>query len=366
MLRAGAVALVLVLPAVAFPIETMRIHMGDVTGDVIVSGTGLAFSVDREDAPFTSAAGEHSVVRAVGGRIEVDGVPWLEPSVRLRASSPSAGSLPPAIRAGSFEVRGEVVVRSEGRVLQLINVIGLEEYLAAVLGSEMPSSFPEEALKAQAVAARTYALHKKLEAYDQPYHLGSSVLHQVYGGLKSEDARTRAAVEATRGEVLTWELQPIEAYFHASCGGRTEEGLPALTRDLPYLTSVSCPCGSAAASRWQVTVPARDVAETLGAPRAAELKVEARTRTGRVESLRAGPRLIDAVTFRRRLGYSRIKSLDFEVSKAGDDGLRFVGRGQGHGAGLCQWGARMLAAEGRSYREILAHYYPGTDLQILY
>jgi stage II sporulation protein D len=366
MLRAGAAALVLLVPAVAFPVETMRIQMGDVAGEVIVSGAGLAFSVDREDAPLTAASGERSVVRAVDGRIEVDGAPWLEPAVRFRGSLPNGGSLSSVIRAGGFEVRGEVVIRGEGRALQLINVIALEEYLAAVLGSEMPSSFPEEALKAQAVAARTYALHKKLDAYDQPYHLGSSVLHQVYGGLKSEDARTRAAVEATRGEVLTWELQPIEAYFHASCGGRTEEGLPALSRDLPYLTSVSCPCGSAAASRWQATVSAREVAEALGAARAAELKVEARTRTGRVESLRAGPRFIDAVTFRRKLGYSRIKSLDFEVSRAGNDGLRFVGRGQGHGAGLCQWGARVLGVEGRSYREILTHYYPGTELQILY
>src|SRR5919204_152232 len=142
MARALAVLTLLVAPAAAYAVETMRIHMGDVSGEVLVSADGLGFSSDVEDA----------------------------------------------------------------------------------------------ALKAQAVAARTYALHKKLEAYDEPYHLGSSVLHQVYGGLRREDERTRAAVEATRGEVLTWELQPIEAYFHAACGGHTEEGLPALSRDLPYLT----------------------------------------------------------------------------------------------------------------------------------
>ena len=366
MLRA-VVVVALLAPAAAFPVETMRIHMGNVTGEVIVSGTGLAFSVDREDASFTAASDDRTSVRAVGERIEVDGVPWIEPAVRFRAfPANAAGTLSAPLRAGNFEVRGDVVIRAEGGSLQLINVIALEEYLAAVLGSEMPSSFPEEALKAQAVAARTYALHKKLEAFDQPYHLGSSVLHQVYGGLRSEDARTRAAVDATRGEVLTWELQPIEAYFHAACGGHTEEGLPALSRDLPYLTSVSCPCGSTAASRWQTTIPAREIAEALGTTRPGDLKVEARTRTGRVESLRAGSRLIDAVTFRRKLGYTRIKSLDFEVSRLGSDALRFVGRGQGHGAGLCQWGARILAMEGRSYREILAHYYPGTELQILY
>jgi stage II sporulation protein D len=94
--------------------------------------------------------------------------------------------------------------------------------------------------------------------------------------------------------------------------------------------------------------------------------IEARTRTGRVERLRAGQRPIDAVTFRRKVGYARIKSLQFEVGPARDGVLHFVGRGRGHGAGLCQWGARLLAVQGRTYREILAHYYPGTELQILY
>ena len=89
---------------------------------------------------------------------------------------------------------GDVVVRLYKEGLQLINVIPLEDYLSAVLGSEMPTSFPLEALKAQAVAARTYALQKKLEAYGSPFYMGSSVLHQVYGGVNQrgpEDARRR-------------------------------------------------------------------------------------------------------------------------------------------------------------------------------
>src|SRR4029079_3418898 len=94
------------------------------------------------------------------------------------------GSVP--IRAGASQVRGDGVLRPYRDGLQLINVIPLEDYLAAVLGSEMPVSFPLEALKAQAVAARTYALQKKLETYGAPFHLGSSVLHQVYGGFNRE------------------------------------------------------------------------------------------------------------------------------------------------------------------------------------
>src|SRR5919106_6484121 len=200
MARAVAVLTLLVAPATSFAVETMRIHMADVSGEVLLSAEGLGFSSDIEDAALTSSPGGRSVVRLTGGRIEVDGAPWPEPAIRFRAEGQTTAHAlgPHSIRAGSFEVRGDVVVQVHGRALQLINIIALEHYLAAVLGSEMPLWFPEEALKAQAVAARTYALHKKLEAYDQPYHLGSSVLHQVYGGLRREDERTRSAVSAER------------------------------------------------------------------------------------------------------------------------------------------------------------------------
>ena len=102
------------------------------------------------------------------------------------------------------------------------------------------------------MAARTYALNKKLEQYGQPSYLGSSVISQVYKGLEADDPRTRQAIEETKGLVLTWQLQPIEAYFHSSCGGHTESGLDALGRDLPYLRSVACPCSkpSRVARRW--------------------------------------------------------------------------------------------------------------------
>jgi stage II sporulation protein D len=104
----------------------------------------------------------------------------------------------------------------------------------------------------------------------------------------------------------------------------------------------------------------------IGPPGGNELIIESRTPTGRVERLRAGLRPIDGVTFRRKLGYARVKSLKFDVQPAHDGLVRLVGRGHGHGAGMCQWGARAFATQGRSYREILGHYYPGTELQVLY
>jgi stage II sporulation protein D len=247
----------------------------------------------------------------------------------------------------------------------------LEEYVAGVVSGEMPASFPPEALKAQAVAARSYALTRKIEsqAANKEHDIGAGVLAQVWTGKPGPAAR--AAAEATAGEVLVWGMEPVEAYFHASCGGRTESGLAAIGRDLPYLVSVECGrCAAAPGFRWRLEVPARELARAAGLSGAVTaVRVQARTATGRAErvELEAGGKVasLTAVDLRQRLGFSRLPSLAFEVRPVRGAFL-FEGRGQGHGAGLCQWGAAGMAREGKTYREILAHYYPGTDVVRMY
>jgi stage II sporulation protein D len=334
----------------------MRIAVGPETQAVAVSGASLAQGEDVEGAelrPLRAVA--VTVTRELSG-LRVQGTPVEGPGVRFRAQGP--------LTVNGVRVEGDVVVVPGRSGLQAVNVLPLEAYLEGVLGGEMPPSFPAEALKAQAIAARTYALSKKLEQYDQPFHLGSSVLSQVYKGLAAVDPRTHEAVRATRGQVLTFMLQPIEAYFHASCGGRTESGLDALGRDLPYLRSVDCPCGQLPQTSWSLTLSSGDLS-SLGAPRGASLRVQGRSLTGRARSVALGPRTVDAVWFRERLGYGRLKSLTFDVVRA-RQGWRLDGHGFGHGAGLCQWGARVYAEKGWDYLRILAHYYPGTELQTLY
>lgn len=368
MLRAVAL-LIGLWPLVGGAVETVRISMGPQDGPVELSARVLGFGQDTEDTAFTPTRAGKVRISSVRGRLYLDGAALPGGAVRFRAGEWGQDAGAPGrdgIRVGELEVRGDVVVKAVGDKLLLINVLSLEDYLAGVLGGEMPKSFPEEALKAQAVAARTYALRKKLEAYGADFHLGSSVLSQVYGGLSREDAKTRAAVEATRGEVLTYELEPIEAYFHASCGGRTESGLSALGRDLPYLRPVDCPCGHLPSSHWELTLKPRELKEAFGRD-AGSLAVVARSETGRARRVRVGPeRTLDAVSFRERLGYTRLKSLNFEVERGSGPEIRISGRGYGHGAGLCQWGAKVLADEGWDYRRILTHYYPGAELQTLY
>jgi len=252
-----------------------------------------------------------------------------------------------------------------------IRELRLEDFVAGVVSGEMPASFPVEAQKAQAVAARSYALTRKIEAQaaDRRWDIGTGVLAQVFAGKASPAAR--AAAEATTGEVLVAGMEPVEAYFHAVCGGRTEGGMAALGRDLPYLASVECGhCDRAPGARWTASVGAAELGKAAGlAGPATAARIVARTATGRAERLEIsrGTKVatLAASDLRQRLGFSILRSLAFEVRAVGG-GVRFEGRGLGHGAGLCQWGAAGLAREGKGYREILSRYYPGTEVVRMY
>jgi stage II sporulation protein D len=265
----------------------------------------------------------------------------------------------------------EELIRVRAASSRAVVELRLEDYVAGVVSGEMPASFPPEALKAQAVAARSYALTRKIDAQvaGREHDIASGVVAQVWTARPS--AAARAAAEATAGEVLVVGRDPVEAYFHASCGGRTEAGLPALGRDLPYLVPVECGrCDRSPGVRWRVEAKAREVAAAAGLRgKASAARVAARSPSGRAErvEVEAGGRAasVSAVELRRRLGWSRLPSLAFDVRAAGE-GFAFEGRGRGHGAGLCQWGAAGLAREGKGYREILARYYPGADVVRMY
>ncbi len=359
-LQMRAPLLVLLLSCSALATETMRIAVGPESAKVQLEGQSLRVGADSDEAVFEPFAASRVTLTLVGGKLHVEGEPSPASALRFRSGQDGSG----VIQVNGVRVKGDVVVLFGKTQLAAVNVLPLEDYLVGVLGSEMPRSFPLEALKAQAVAARTYALNKKLEQYGQPYHLGSSVISQVYKGLDVEDPVTREVVETTRGLVMTWQLQPIEAYFHASCGGRTETGIDALGRDLPYLQAVDCPCGRLPTSHWTLNLKTADL-KSLGGVKGTAVKVQGRSSTGRARRVEVGARSIDAVTFRERIGYMKLKSLNFEIEKS-RDGWTVAGSGFGHGAGMCQWGARVYAEKGWDYRKILQHYYPGTELQTLY
>ena len=362
-LRALA-ALAVLVAAPARAVEVVRIAVAVGIARASVSGAGLSMTPLQEGASPVPVAGGKAEVTLEDDALRVNGAVLDVAGATFSAEG--------AIRTGGLPLRGEVEVRRVPAGLVVVDVLPLEDYVASVTGAEMPPSFPAQALQAQAVAARTFALFKKLEAVAEgrPWHLGASVLDQVYRGSRP-DPRAVAAARATAGEILVYEHAPIAAYFHSTCGGRTESGADALGRDLPYLKSVPCRwCRDSPRLRWTVHVSGEELGRLVGVGGAVtRARVVARTASGRaarVELAHRGRRVtLAAVDLRQRLGFDRLPSLAFDVRvEAG--AVAFAGRGAGHGAGMCQWGAAGAAKQGDSYRVILARYYPGTEIVRMY
>jgi len=269
---------------------------------------------------------------------------------------------------------GFIRLLAAGGRLAVINVLDVESYLEGVLGSEMPYYWPAEALKAQAVAARTYALYYCRTRADSPWHLRSTVEDQVYkGGARARSIRE--AVRATRGEVLLHEGRLFPAFFHSTCGGATESPGKALGKpEFDFLQGVTCPfCRRSPHRFWRSVIGAEDLADRLmaagvevGRPiRSVEAVVtEEGGRAVRV-TWPEGEVVVPIVDFRRAVGRMRVKSGKFRARREGEEFV-FRGRGLGHGAGMCQYGARGMAEAGYTYDSILAHYYRNTELKRLY
>jgi stage II sporulation protein D len=356
----AALALLAAGPALAE--ELIRVVVAEGLATASLAGEGLRLRPAGEDGEWRPAGAEVELAAAEGG-LSVRGEPAGGP-VALSAAGP--------IRLGGRRLSPAVEVEPGPGGLTVIEELPLDDYVAGVVSGEMPGGFPAEAQKAQAVAARSYALVRKIEAEasGRSWHLGAGVLSQVFAGTEANPA-ARAAAAATRGEVLVWGNEPVEAFFHAACGGRTEAGLDALGRDLPYLRPVACGrCDGAPRVRWALEVSAAELGHAAGLPGPATgARVSERSATGRAARLAVAGSgrtvTVPATLLRQRLGYGRLPSLAFEVRERGG-GFAFSGRGQGHGAGLCQRGAAGLAREGKGYREILRHYYPGTGIATMY
>jgi stage II sporulation protein D len=360
-----------------------------------------------EIVTLTLVGGAISVQRdgqAPGGQVMGSGQAiWLEPL----ASGLALGYSKPA---GDFQLkqrryRGRLQVAVNGSALQAINYVDLESYLPSVVGSEMPASWPQAALRAQAVAARTYALRQR--SASKPFDVRATVASQVYKGVEAETPATREAVASTRGEVLMYGGSLVNAVFHSSSGGSTENSGDLWIQQLPYLVSVPDVDQDSPVSRWQQRLEplalTKAFVEIGGANR---IEVLSTTSSGRVRQARVigpgGTLVLTGAELRSRLGL-RSTLVRFELvgpdvasSQLPSSGppilpplsgspaplpdapaplpiqapiqapqatLLAVGRGFGHGVGMSQWGAYALAQRGEGYPEILRYYFRGTDLR---
>ncbi|MFZ5907120.1 MAG: SpoIID/LytB domain-containing protein [Nitrospirota bacterium] len=260
---------------------------------------------------------------------------------------------------------GTIEVWRSDKGIYLVNELPLEEYIKDVVAVEVKPEWDMEALKAQAVISRTYALYHRNTNNGYFYHLASSVLNQVYKG-KKPDLRVSYAVENTKSEVLTYNGCLIEAFYHSTCGGKTEDAAEVFGKSYPFLKPVVSPCTLSPYSAWEREIPANEIERALDIPGVQDIAIQSFTSTGRVKQVgivhRSGMTCASATEFRKAIGWTRLPSTNFTVQKDHNMFL-FTGKGYGHGVGLCQWCALEMAAGGKNYREILSFFFPGTTLQ---
>ena len=345
------------------------------------------------------AAGEQWRVVPSGSGIELQPPGRAGPG-RMEMVAVVATDTRDLVRVNGRTYRGLVELVRDSTGLTVVNRLLLESYIAGVVSAEMGrrNQTEFEALKAQAIVSRTYALRNLRRRAALGFDLHAGVSDQVYGGSASETPEGREAVGLTRGQVLTFDGRPIDAFYYSTCGGQTADGVEAFrAASRPYLRSFAdvdehgqAYCRISPRYRWREewsgnalrTTLRRTLPATLGVDpdRASEVRdvwVAQRTASGRVGrlgiTLRADHLMVEGRVVRQVLRPAsgdllRSAAFTLTASRSGQEITRLAaeGSGAGHGVGMCQWGAVGRSRAGQDYQRILAAYFPGATLQRLY
>jgi stage II sporulation protein D len=256
--------------------------------------------------------------------------------------------------------------------LRLINELDVEEYLKGVVPIEISPNWNPEALKVQAIIARTYVLHQRQVNLGKEYDVLATTADQVYGGRGKEHPSANRAVAETSGLVLTFGGDLILSAYHSTSAGPTENASEVWGMDLPYLKGVSCPFDqNSPYYQWSKSFRMDAVQELFSKAgyavgTIASITPFRWTEAGRIGQIRLlhseGELILKSEEFRRILGYTELPSTRFRIEKIGRE-MQIQGNGYGHGVGLCQWGTKEMAEMGYSYDKILKYYYPGVRVE---
>ncbi|MCS7231049.1 MAG: SpoIID/LytB domain-containing protein [Elusimicrobiota bacterium] len=277
---------------------------------------------------------------------------------------------------------GEVEVLTKNNSLLLVNIIDIEKYLYGVVPYEVVGSWNDEMLKVQAVISRTYTISNLARHKEDGYDLCSSYHCQVYEGISEKmHQRVKKAVDETFGLVIVEDKKnsPIQAYYHAACGGATEDVKEVWSgvASFRYLCGVKCGyCKDSPHYNWSYQISKDEFIKLLkrngfslgGDIRS--IKKFSSTKNGRVKELiiesNTSSFIIKAEELRKILGYTNIKSTKITKIELINKTISFYGKGWGHGVGLCQWGASFLTFNGKNFKEVIRYYYPNTTIRKYY
>nr|MBI3612654.1 SpoIID/LytB domain-containing protein [Nitrospirota bacterium] len=363
--RLAAVSLLLcpvLAPSPAHADTIIRVAVVQNAESVTLSASsGLLVKAPNDDV---AANGRITVTAGAAGLV-VDGQRLRSDRIEVRGRSGD-------VTVNNLTVAGRVTVKRQNGRLIAINEVALEDYVKGVVPSEMSAAWHQEALKAQAIAARTYALYKIRQNGKKDFDVAASTKDQVYKGRAGADGPAGRATDETRGQILTFQDEPILAAFSSTAAGPTEDALNVWSVDLPYLKGVECPFDmNSPYFQWRtdVWIPLleqrlREEGFSVGV--IASLSPAYYTKAGRVSHVRIlhsdGELHVKGEDLRRVLGYTVLASTQFDFEVVGFQ-IQFTGRGAGHGVGLCQWGAKELAEKGYSAEAIVRYYYPGTEIR---
>ncbi len=285
-------------------------------------------------------------------------------NLKIKIESPDG-----IISVDNVQYRGFIVLSKVQNNLQIINHVNIENYLCGVVPMEMSKSWPLEALKAQAIAARSYAYNHILNNKNTVFDLDSTTKFQVYGGFNAESEISNKAVRDTAGVVMISKDKPIAAFFHSTCGGETISNQYVWKgENSEYLTDVKCTyCSDSPHFTWHEEMSINEFSSVLrkNDSAAGALKgITFKKHNGRVTECilnhSSGVISVSGNDLRLLLGAKKIKSWYFTTSKV-NNVIRIDGRGYGHGVGMCQYGARGMALKGLDHVEILRKYYRGIE-----
>ncbi len=261
---------------------------------------------------------------------------------------------------------GKVITlnRTRGDVVQ----INLEEYLIGVVAAEMPASFNLEALKSQAIVARTYTL-KLLESgriitddvSTQVYKDNAELKNMWGNSYNTYYNRIKNAVSSTSGLCITYNGSLIDAVYHSTSNGYTEDSVKVWGNDIPYLKTVTSPWDTSASSYLRENTISYDKIRTvlgINFDSSSIIEIISKDESGRISNIKFGDKVLTGVETRNLLG---LRSADFDFTMT-DVGVLFTTRGYGHGVGMSQYGANGMANSGYSYDKIIKHYYSGVNI----
>lgn len=366
-----------------------------VDDESVTVGGGAAIDLHASPGGWSVrlAAGTPARVAGQRGEVLVGGAPR---GTTLDIQSAGSGG----IRINGRDYRGRMRITAEGGKLTVVNTLTLDEYLVGVVAAELgrrPAS-DWEAVAAQAIVSRTYALRSRGRWRREGFDVQATVSDQVYGGIATEDPVASQAVAATAGLAITWNGEPIDAFFFSTCGGHTERGSEVFRGATgPYLRGGSdlAPDGTAYCSlspryqwREEFTGDAlrralrRYLPAAVGTPaarvtRVRDVSITSRTASGRARTLAVAlpgttvdvpSNQIRSVLRPASGEILRSTLIQLRVRRDGDEVTHLVveGSGNGHGVGFCQWGAMGRARAGQTYQEIIEAYYPGTRIERVY